>query len=167
MGCDFNSLPVSLLLSALALAFSLPAQAQVEKAAMRTTGVSCGSCAVFSEVYLKALPGIDKISISMSKEAVMVTYKPGAAFRPKELREALKRTDVGVVQMQISARGHLERRANEAVFVAGRDRFTITSAPVALPIPPDVPIMLEGIVNDLVNPMELKVLSFRPIQAPR
>jgi hypothetical protein len=140
----------------------------VEKAAMRTTGVSCGSCAVFSEVYLKALPGIDKISISLSKEAVMVTYKPGAAFRPKELRDALKRTDVGVVQMQISVRGHLERRQTGSVFVAGRDRFAITGSPVGLPIPPDVPMLLEGIVNDLVSPMELKVLTFTPIQpAPR
>src|SRR6202043_1222349 len=102
----------------------------------------------------------DKVSISLSKEAVMVSYKPGAAFRPKELREALKRSEVGVVQMQISVRGHLERRQTGSVFVAGRDRFTIPGSPVGLPLPPDVPMLLEGIVNDLVSPMELKVLTF-------
>jgi len=153
----------TLLFFALTLTVSLSALGQVEKAAIRTTGISCGSCAVFSEVYLKGLPGVDKIAISLSKEAVMVSYKPGAAFRPKDLRDALKRTDVGVLQLQVSARGRIERRARESVFIAGRDLFVIAGFPVGMTIPPDVPILIEGVVNDLVNPMELKVLSFRLI----
>jgi len=146
-----------------ACAFS--AQAQVDKVAIRTTGVSCGSCAVFSEIYLRQLSGIDTIKISLSREAVLITYKPGAAFRPKELREALRKTDVGVVQIQIGARGHLERRRDGATLVAGQTRLNIQSAPAGLPIPPDVPIEVEGILNDLTNPMELRVLTFRPVTA--
>ena len=152
-----------LLFSALTLTLSLPAQGQVEKAAIRTMGISCGSCAVFSEVYLRALPGVDKITISLSKEAVMVAYKPGSAFRPAELREALKRSGAGGRQIQVRARGHIERRANEDVLVAGRDRFAISGVPVGLTIPPGVPILVEGIVDDMVNPMQLKILSFRLI----
>ena len=51
---------------------------------------SCGVCAAVSEVYLRQLPGIDKIKISLSQEAIMVSYKPGAAFQPKSIRDALK-----------------------------------------------------------------------------
>src|SRR5262245_50853697 len=107
LACDLDSVSVTMarplwLLPALLLATSVAASAQVEKAAMRTTGISCGSCAVFSEIYLRQLPEIDTISISRSKEAVLVSYKPGASFRPQDLRDALKRTDVGVVQFQIS-----------------------------------------------------------------
>ena len=47
--------------------------AQVEKAAMKTTGISCGMCAAVSEVYLRQLPGIDKIKISLSQESIMVS----------------------------------------------------------------------------------------------
>ena len=155
-----------LLCPALILTFSLPARAQVEKVAIRTTGISCGSCAIFSEVYLKELPGVDKITISLSKEAVMITYKPGAAFRPQELREALKRTAVGVVQMQIDALGHMERRPNETIFVAGRDVFKVASLPALATIPPGVPLAIESVVNDLANPMELKILTFRLV-APK
>src|SRR4051812_36530476 len=91
------------LVSVLGLTVPISAKAQVEKAAMRTTGISCGTCAAVSEMYLRRLPQIDKISISMSKESIMVSYKPGASFNPKELREALQKTDVGIVQLQISA----------------------------------------------------------------
>jgi hypothetical protein len=47
--------------------------------------------------------------------------------------------------------------------VAGRDRFAISAVPVGLTIPPGVPILVEGIVDDMVNPMQLKILSFRLI----
>ena len=147
------------------LIFACSAQAQVERVAMRTTGVSCGTCAFFSEIYLKQLPGISAIKISLSQEAVMVTYKPGTAFRPDQLRQALKKTDVGVVQMQISARGHVERTEAGATLVAGRSRFKI-QAPGSIPeIPAGVPILVEGILNDLATPMELKVLTFRAVES--
>ena len=147
------------------LAFAGSAQAQVEKVAMRTTGVSCGSCAAFSEIYLRQLSGIDTIKISLSQEAVLVTYKPSTAFRPDQLRRALKKTDVGVVQMQISARGRIEKTAGGTILVAGGSRFKIQSDSSRPPIPANVPIVVQGIVNDLVTPMELKVLTFQTVAA--
>src|SRR5439155_27250481 len=56
---------------------ALPAAAQVERVAVRTTGISCGTCAAVSEFYLRRLPSIDKVDISLKNEAVMVSYKPG------------------------------------------------------------------------------------------
>ncbi len=47
---------------AVALALSAPLLAQVEKVAMRTSGISCGTCAAVSEIYLRQLGGIDKIN---------------------------------------------------------------------------------------------------------
>src|SRR5579863_3575430 len=92
---------VKLLLSMLLFLASLPASAQVEKVAMRTTGISCGVCAGLSEVYFRRMPGIDAVKISLSKEAIMLTYKPGATFDPKAIRDLLRPMDVGVVQFQI------------------------------------------------------------------
>src|ERR1700747_3061000 len=84
---------------------AFPAMAQVDKVAIRTTGISCGPCAAVSELYLKRLPSVDKVIISMKNEAVMVSYKPNSSFQPKDLRDVLKKTEVGVTQLQISARG--------------------------------------------------------------
>src|SRR5438128_7549998 len=102
---DMSLRRLILLLPALVFVVTLPAFGQVEKAAMKTTGISCGTCAAVSEIYLRQLAGIDKINISLSKEAIMVSYKPGAAFQPKQLRDVLKKHDVGVVQLQIRSRG--------------------------------------------------------------
>src|SRR5690242_11234782 len=99
-----------LIASLVTFSMSVPAFSQVEKAAMRTTGISCGTCAAFSEIYLRRLPQIDKIAISMSKESIMISYKPGADFRPQDLRDALQKTDVGIVQLQISAKGRLKQQ---------------------------------------------------------
>src|SRR5213080_3333289 len=112
-------------LGALTVITALPAAAQVEKVAIKTTGISCGTCAAVSEVYLRRLPEIDKIAISLSKESVMVSYKPGAAFRPKDLRDALQKTEVGIVQLQISARGRLQREGGKQFFIAGKDKFAL------------------------------------------
>jgi len=144
----------------LGLAISL--QAQVERVAMRTTGISCGMCAAVSEVYLRQLGGVDKIKISLSQEAIMVLYKPGAAFRPKDIRDALKKTDVGVTQFQISARGQVQQQNGKRLFIAGKDVFILVPS-TGLSVPADTPVVLEGILNDQTSPMELKVLTVNPI----
>jgi hypothetical protein len=159
------SLQKQMLLSLLiVLVFALPAFSQVEKAAMRTTGISCGTCAAFSEIYLRRLPQIDKITISMSKESILVTYKPGAEFRPQDLRDALGKTDVGIVQLQISARGRIQQQGNKRFFIAGKDKFAVVMPPNAPEVPSDMPVVIEAILNDKVAPMELKVMTFRRLQ---
>ena len=79
------------ILPCLVLTFVLAARGagQVEKVAMRTTGISCGVCAGLSEIYFHRLPGVDKVKISLSQEAIMLTFKPGAKFDPKAIRKIL------------------------------------------------------------------------------
>jgi len=155
--------PKILLVLTVILGSAVSLQAQVERAAMRTTGISCGMCAALSELYLRQLGGIDKIKISLSQEAIMVSYRAGAAFRPKDIRDALKKTDVGVTEFQISVRGQAQQQNGKRVFLAGKDVFVLvqSSGPA---VPPDTPMMLEGILNDQTSPMELKVLSVKPIE---
>jgi hypothetical protein len=154
----------SILIAMLVLAMRLPATAQVEKVAVRTTGISCGTCAVFSEVYLRQLPSIDKITISRSQEAVMITYKPGASFQPADIRAALKKTEVGAVQIQIGARGRVQDQGGKKFFVAGNDKFLLVPAPNSPKIPVGTKVSIEGIVNDQTKPMELRVMTFKVLQ---
>ena len=145
------------------LASSVSAFAQVERVAVRTTGISCGTCAAVSEIYLRQLAGIDKIKISLSNEAIMVSYKPGAAFQPKQIRDALRKTDVGVVQFQISARGRMQEQGGKRLFVCGKDTFVLAVAANSPQVPPGTPVLIEGTVNDRVDPMELKIMTVKPL----
>jgi|SRR5437016_9841612 len=142
---------------------ALPAAAQVERVAVRTTGISCGTCAAVSEFYLRRLPSIDKVDISLKNEAVMVSYKPGSSFQPKDLREIFQKTDVAVTQMQISARGRVQEQAGKRFFIAGKDKFLLVSAANSPQVPTNTPVAVEGVVNDRVDPMELRVMTVKPI----
>src|SRR5438105_5134831 len=153
-----------LLLSALLMSLASPAMAQVERVAVRTTGISCGTCAAVSEFYLRRLPSVDKVNISLKNEAVMVSYKPGSSFQPKDLREVFQKTDVGVTQMQISARGRVEEQAGKRFFIAGKDKFLLVSAANTAQLPSDTPVSIEAVVNDRTNPMEVRVMTFKPVQ---
>lgn len=156
-------LPRQLLLPLMLLASAGSAFAQVERVAVRTTGISCGTCAAFSEIYLRRLAGVDGIKISLSNEAILVSYKPASTFRPKEIRDVLKRTDVGVLQFQITARGRVLEQGGQRFFVAGRDRFLLAAAADAPQPPLGAPVLIEAMLNDLVDPMELKVMTVKPI----
>ena len=150
-----------MLLAMLVVAGNLPAMAQVERVAVRTIKISCGVCAVFSEIYLKQLGTLDKIQISKSQEAVMLTYKPGATFQPADIRSALKKTEVGVAQFQIGAKGRVQEQGGKRFFVAGKDKFLLVSAANSPKMPIGNAVSIEGTVNDAVSPMELRVMTFK------
>jgi copper chaperone CopZ len=151
-------------LSVLVLTFIAPSAAQVEKIAMRTTGISCGVCAGLSEVYFRRLPGVDQVKISLPKEAIMLTYKPGAKADPAAIRKVLQPLNVGVTQFQISARGQVQEQGGQRSFVAGKDRFVVLDAIDSPAIPHDTPVMIEAILYDRATPMEVKILSAKPVQ---
>jgi copper chaperone CopZ len=145
----------------LVLALAAAAPAQVEKVAIRTTGISCGVCAGLSEYYFKRLDGVNKVTISLSQEAITLSYKPGAAFDPAAIRRILKSMEVGVTQFQITAKGRLQQDGGKQFFVAGKNRFALAAAGNAPPAGASASI--EAILNDGVTPMEVKILSFKPI----
>lgn len=147
----------------LMLALAMSALAQVEKAAMRTKGISCGVCAVVSEVHLRGIAGVDKVTISKSAESVVVSYKPGAPFQPAEIRKAVEGLNVAIAQFEVSVRGRVQDEGGKRFFLAGKDRFVLASAANAPKVPSGTPVVIEAILNDKVNPMELRVLAFKPI----
>jgi len=148
----------------LVVALTTPSFAQVEKVAMRTTGISCGLCAGLSEYYFKRMDGVDKVTISLSQEAIMLTYKPGATFAPAAIRRVLKSLEVGVVQFEINAQGRVQEQGGKRFFVAGKNKFVLAAAGNAPAIPLAAPVSIEAILNDHLDPMEVKILSFRALK---
>ena len=107
------------------------------------------------------MDGVAKLSISKSKEQVVVFYKPEARFRPEELREALGKTGVKVIQFQISAHGQVQQEGDKQFFLTANDRFRLFRSPH---LPPNGPVALEAALNDQVRPMEIEVMSFTPLK---
>ena len=142
---------------------ALPCMAQVEKLAMKTTGISCGVCAAVSELNFRRLDGVDKVKISLSHESILLTYKPGAKFSTQAIRKVLDPLKVGVVQFQIGVRGEVRLSGDKRILTAGPYRFTLLDAIDSPDVPAHVPVRIEGILYDRETPMEIKVLSVHPV----
>jgi copper chaperone CopZ len=140
-----------------------PGAAQIEKLAMRTTGISCGICAGLSEIYFRRLPGVDKVKISLRNEAILLTYKPGATVDPEAIRKVLEPLKVGVVQFQVSLRGEIRKTGGKQILQAGKDRFVVRDAIDSPVLPLNTPLHIEAILFDRVTPREVKVLDFKPV----
>jgi hypothetical protein len=138
---------------------ALPGRAQVEKIAMRTTGISCGICAGLSEIYFRRLAGVDQVKISLRTESILITYKPGAVFDPERIRKILEPLKVGVVQFQIGARGEVVETDGNRFLMAGRDKFALLDAIDSPSVPLNTPVRVEGILFDRAKPMQLKILT--------
>jgi len=149
-------------LLALLMGLSSGGTAQVEKVAMRTTGISCGICAGLSEIYFRRLSGVDHVKISLKNEAIMLIYKPDAQFDPGAVRKILEPLKVGITQFQISARGQVSEVGGQRFFQAGKDKFLILDAIDSPMLPLNTPLQVEGILFDRERPMELKVLTVTP-----
>ena len=113
------------------------------------------------EVALRRLSGVDKVSISIPKQQVVVLYKPGTMFQPKDLRSAVKQSDVTVKQFHIQAQGQIETGSGKQFFVAGKDRFAVASAPPKIPAGSALDISADA--NDKVTPIEIKITDFKPV----
>ena len=153
----------TLLLLVLLLTLIVPLWSQVETVAMHTTGISCGVCAAVSEINLKRMPGVERVAISLAKEEIILSFKAEAAFSPRRIREVLQPLEVGVVQFQISARGYVQGQDGKRFFMAGKDKFVLVPTGDA-PLPRDTAVLIEAILNDRLEPMELKILSFKPLK---
>lgn len=151
------------ILTGLALISATPVLAQVERTVMRTPGIACGACAAIAEINLRRLEGIDEVAISRSNEAVIISHKPGATFQPAGIRGVLEPLGVTIAQVQINARGRVQEQGGRRFFVAGKNKFAVQDAAKAPKIPSGTLVMIEAIVNDRSDPMELTVMTVKPL----
>ena len=110
------------------------------------------------EIALRRLDGVDKISVSISKQRFQITYRPGAKFQPWDIRDAVAKAEVEVLRFQIAARGRVFEDGGKRFFVAGKDKFLLVASPK---IPSAEAVLIEGTVDDSSQPLQLKVLQFK------
>ena len=144
--------------------FTAPLAAQVEKVAIRTTGISCGVCAGVSEIQFRRIPDVSAVAISLSSETISLSYRTGAPFSLRQIHQVLDPLQVGILQLRIAARGRVVEESGKRFFLAGKDRFTVSSAARASAIPLNTPVLIDGVVNDRIDLAELKILDFKLLE---
>jgi hypothetical protein len=106
---------------------------------------------------LRKVEGIDRISVSMSKQMVAATFKDGARFTPAKYREAIAKAEVRVKAFSLAMRGTAEEDAGKTYFVAGDNRFLVENPPNNLPLGKLVKVT--AVVDDSAEPYKIVSIS--------
>jgi hypothetical protein len=141
---------------------ALPATAQLDRVVVQAVegDIDCLPCAVTIEASLRQLPSVDKVAVSMSKQMVAITFKPGANFEPKAYRDAIYKAEVRIEEFHVSMRGKVEEKDGKQYFVFGTNRFLVSKS--AKPLPVGVPIGVMAYVDDSKQPFQISVDDFKP-----
>ena len=109
------------------------------------------------------LPGLEiGITRKQGKNGFLY-YKPDGLFQPQVFRDIFKPLNVGILKLEITARGRIEVQGAKRTFVSGKDQFVVMDDALGAKIPIGTPILLEGIVDDRVTPMHVTVTAFKPL----
>ena len=136
------------------------ALAQVESVEILTSGVSCGVCAVVSEVQFRRMEGIERVAISLPKESITLYYKPGAGFSLPAIQSVLEPLKVQILRIRMTARGNVEDGPEDRkTLIAGRNRFLLRLPREAGNISPKEQLFLEGLLIGSGETMEYRVAT--------
>lgn len=144
----------------LALSSGVRLSAQVQKAYIRTSGISCGVCAAVSEVGFRRLPDVEHVSISLAKEAILVSYSRNGNFSLRAIHDILDPQKVGIIEIQITAEGRVLEEHGKRIFVTAKDKFSLAAGGNTPVLPVDRLIYIEAALDERRQPLELTVLKF-------
>lgn len=88
----------------LGLLFSLPVLAQVTRARLQASGLTCAMCARSVYKNLEALPFVDKIDTDLEKSAFMISFKPGIEADADQIRKKVEDAGFSVAALTLVAR---------------------------------------------------------------
>lgn len=79
-----------LLVSIIILFASVIAKAQISKAELTATGLTCSMCSKATYKQLTALPEVEKVETDLNKTAFILHFKNGSTVNPGNLKKAVE-----------------------------------------------------------------------------
>lgn len=94
--------------------FVLATQAQIKKAELTATGLTCAMCSNAINVALKDLSYVDKVVVDIKKSEYRITFKEGADISIDGLKNAVEDAGFSVGKLNITASFDNVAIANDA-----------------------------------------------------
>lgn len=138
----------SILLTAFVLLVSLSSQAQISKAEIIATGLTCSMCSNAINKQLKSMAEVENVSTDLNTNTFTVTLKENSKLTANTLKESVEKTgffigsmvltiDLGSVKMAESQK--ITKQSGNYVFVNGGEKAV--SGPIR------VQVLNEGFVT--------------------
>ena len=95
---------VYVLLASVVLMFSMKSNAQIVKAEIRATGLTCSMCSNAINKQLKALPEVINVETDLNTNTFTVTLKEGNELSPKIFKEKVEKAGFFIGSLIITAK---------------------------------------------------------------
>jgi copper chaperone CopZ len=96
-----------------AMLCSFPLFAQVTRARLQASGLTCAMCAKSVYKNLEALPFVDKIDTDLDKSAFMISFKPGTEADADQIRKKVEDAGFSVAGLTLVAQFEAQGLKNE------------------------------------------------------
>ena len=95
---------IYILITSMVLMFSLNSNAQIVKAEIRATGLTCSMCSNAINKQLKTVPEVVNVEIDLNSNTFTVTLKEGNELSPKIFKEKVEKAGFFIGSLIITAK---------------------------------------------------------------
>jgi copper chaperone CopZ len=95
---------VYIMIASMVLMFSIKSNAQIVKAEIRATGLTCSMCSNAINKQLKTLPEVVDVAIDLNTNTFTVTLKEGNELSPKVFKDKVEKAGFFIGSLLITAK---------------------------------------------------------------
>ena len=97
---------IYILITSMVLMFSLNSNAQIVKAEIRATGLTCSMCSNAINKQLKTVPEVVNVEIDLNSNTFTVTLKEGNELSPKIFKEKVEKAGFFIGSLVVTAKSN-------------------------------------------------------------
>lgn len=113
-----------LLVSTIILFASVIVKAQISKAELTATGLTCSMCSKATYKQLTALPEVEKVETDLNKTAFILHFKNGSTVNPGDLKKAVEDAGFAVGELVVVFNFNNQKAEDNSSFT--QDNITYT-----------------------------------------
>ena len=95
---------VYIMIASMVLMFSIKSNAQIVKAEIRATGLTCSMCSNAINKQLKTLPEVVDVAIDLNTNTFTVTLKEGNELSPKVFKDKVEKAGFFIGSLVVTAK---------------------------------------------------------------
>ncbi len=108
----------------LLLLFSLIADAQITKAELTATGLTCSMCSKATYKQLTSIPEVEKVETDLNKTAFILYFKNGSSVNPGELKQKVEDAGFSVGELIVVFNFANQKAENNSSFTQNNITYT-------------------------------------------
>ncbi len=113
-----------ILISSIILFASVIANAQITKAELTATGLTCSMCSKATYKQLTSIPEVEKVETDLNKTAFILYFKNGSTVNPGDLKKKVEDAGFSVGELVVVFNFNNQKAENNSSFI--QDNITYT-----------------------------------------